>query len=442
MHAHRKGRRFLEANPAILQVEADKELERLISAHADEKPEIKRQMHDHLLLIRDARRRDGSSIAICEAYINVYGGFALDLPPWLADIEQRCSRLDRLRRPERTNRMRISLLRSALACAYQDMNIVPEVIAELQNELAHTLVQSTHFDTQTDRIQALEEATAYHEAALKIFVPDRYPLQYIKTNIYLGNVYQQYSITTQRDTIERAIACYQAASRVCTYDNYPEQWAHLQTQLGKAYTRRRQGAPADNLERAIACHKAALQLAISASFPSIKAAAQVNLGDAYQQRLKGKRADNLKQAMACYKAALQVYTPQTSRKEWADVLFKQASIFQSYIEESVEKQDMCLRCAIVCYEGALEVYSPESYPMEHATTLVSLGNVHRKRPGGDRLTNLEQASKCYRRALKIFTLTAFPAQYYQTQLDLSRTETQKKELIESGHPSTLSPTRV
>jgi tetratricopeptide (TPR) repeat protein len=442
MHAQRKGRRLLEANPALLQVEADKELERLISAHADEKPEIKRQMHDHLLLIRDARRRDGSSVAICEAYINAYGGFTLDLPPWLADIEQRCSHLDRLRRPERTNRMRTAILRSALAYAYQDMNVAPEIIAELQNELAHTLVQSTHFDTQMAHIQALEEAIAYHEAALKIFIPDRYPLQYARTSLYLGNAYQQYSIITPRDTVERAIACYQAALRVCRRELYPEQWAYLQTQLGKAYTQRRLGVPAENLERAIVCHKAALRLATSASLPSIRAAAQVNLGDAYQQRIKGRRVDNLKLAMACYKAALQIYTPQTARKEWANVLSKQAFIFQCYVEESVERQDLYLRCAIVCYESALEVYSPESYPIEHAAMLVKLGNVHRKRPGGDRLTNLEQASKCYHRALQIFTLTAFPAQYHQTRLDLVKTEAQKRELIASGHTFTLSPTRV
>jgi hypothetical protein len=80
MRTSRKGRRFLESNQVLLRKEIDWELERLITADVEEKVEMKQQMHHHQELLRTVRMRGGSSTAICEAYINIYGGFALDLP--------------------------------------------------------------------------------------------------------------------------------------------------------------------------------------------------------------------------------------------------------------------------------------------------------------------------------------------------------------------------
>src|SRR5882724_2492445 len=93
MQTYRNGRRFLETNQVLLRAEIERELERLISAHAEEKVEMKQQMQHHQELLRAVRERGGSSTAIREAYINVYGGFALDLPEWLEAIEKQKAQL-------------------------------------------------------------------------------------------------------------------------------------------------------------------------------------------------------------------------------------------------------------------------------------------------------------------------------------------------------------
>jgi len=441
-HSSRKGRAFLETNPMLLQVEADQELERLIHAHAEDKIEMKQQMHHHLALLRDVRQRGGTATAIREAYVNMYGGFALDLPPWLEEIEQRWQFLKRLHRPERTNRTLLTLLHTAFMGAEQDGGTAAEIVGELLNEAGLTLIQSSHFSTQTAHVQAHKEAIACHQAALKIFTAQRYPFQHARTAMYLGTACQQYDQVGHQDVIEHAIHYYEAALKVYTREDFPEQWALLQTQLGNAYTRRRMGTRKENLEQAIAYHTSALQVVSSTFLPTTWATAQINLGDTYRQRIESAQSTHLKLAMACYRAALQIYTRKDYPKEWADIHFRLAFIFQTSGSEDAEQLDKHLRCAIVCYESALHIYSPESFPIEHAVTLVNLGNAHRKRPAGTPVANLEQASRCYRSSLVIFTQKDFPVEHQQIQLTLSETEEQLQEHTQHREEFLLSSTRV
>jgi len=240
----------------------------------------------------------------------------------------------------------------------------------------------------------------------------------------LGIICQHYGIASGRqEFIERAIACYKTALWVYDRDKFPEQWTMLQTYMGCAYAYRSQGKAGDNIEYAIYCHEMALHVVPRTLFPAIWGTAQTHLGDAYRQRIAGNRLENLKRAMGCYRSALSVFTQKDFPREWAAIHTKLGFIFQHAREEEIEMDmDMNLRCAIVCYEGALdEVYTLESFPVERAATLVSLGNVHRKRPGGNKRENLELARKCYLKALDIFTEQAFPFEYQQTMRNLNAT---------------------
>lgn len=415
MYSSRKGRQYLETNPTLLERNTDRELTRLITAEAEDKPEMRLQMNNHLLLLQDARRRGETSEAIREAYINIYGGFALDLPAWLEDIEQRRQFLGQLRRPERTKKASITLLRQTLSQAQQDKDTAQETIAELQNELGVQLLQSPYPLTQSLYVQTIQDAIACHDAALSVYTIERYPFQYAKTLIYKGSAYLHYTITKQYDVAEQAIACYEAALQLYTPDLFPSQWQQLQTLLGKAYTLRISGDANDNIEQALAYHRVALQEMISPPVPTQWATIHINLGDAYRQRSIGIRANNLKQALTCYRAALQVFTPHAYPYEWAAIHSALAAIFQEQQIEDAGQRDMNLRCSIVCYEGALQVYTTDAFPVEHATTQVLLGKVHCLRKGGERVHNLAQATKCYTAALATFTCTAFPTEYRQTQ---------------------------
>ncbi len=422
--AIRKGRRFLDTNQTLLLVETERELERLITARVEDRLEMTQKMHHHQILLRDARRRGGTPDAIQEAYVNMYGGIAaLDLPPWLETIEKQRTFLNQLRRPERTVRARINLLYDALSSATHDGSIAPEIIAELQCELGNLLAHSPHPYTFESHLEMLKEAIACYEEALNVYTVERYPWQYAKVYISLGDVYLQYGIATrQADMIEHAISCYNATFWIYNPDEFPEQWAMLQTSLGHAYAQRRMGDPEENTTHAISCHHSSLRVATLANFPVLWARAQINLGDLYQQSVTGGRITNLKWARACYQAALQVYERATFPKEWADLHARLASIFQRYAEEDVKEQDLHQRCALVCYECALQIYTPDAFPVEYATTLVNLGNVYRNRSDGEQSVNRAQALQCYRDALCIFTSQSFPLEYSRVQNALTEME--------------------
>jgi tetratricopeptide (TPR) repeat protein len=424
MRDRRKGRHFLETNALLMERETDRELERLIVAQVEDKLEIKQQMQHLQALLHDVRRRGNKTEAIREAYVNTYGGLALDLPGWLSELEGQRMLLLRLRRPDRTTKSHVRLLRGAIDRAQHDPSVPPEVIAELQNELAYTLLQSPHPSSQTEYIDMLEQAMAYHEAALQVYTYKRYPFQYAKTHSQLGMICQHYGIAAGKpEFIEQAISCYKTALWVYDRERFPEQWTMLQTYMGCAYTYRNTGDAGENIDYAIYCHEMALRVIPRSLFPTIWATALTHLGDAYRQRITGTRPENLKRAMACYQEALPVFTQQSFPREWAAIHTKLGFIFQhARAEETEMDADKNLRCAIVCYEGVLSsVYTIESFPVERAATLVSLGNVHRKRLGGNRRENLEQAQKYYLQALDTFTEQAFPFEYQQTMRNFMET---------------------
>lgn len=429
--ACRKGRIYLENNPALLQIESDRELERLVLAHAEEQIEMKQQMSYHLDLLRDARRRGGTTSAIRTAYTNLFGGFALDIPAWLEEVERHRLFLLHLQRPERTNKAYCQLLQHVIAKAVKDQNIAPETIAELQNELGILLVQSTYYTSQQARIQAFETAINCHEAALHVFDQQRYPLQYAKTCRCLGLAYQRYAHIGYKDAQERAITCFDTALHIYSQYQQPEQLALTLTALGNAHTQ--MTTSIEHLQFALNFHELALNALSNADVSPLNTAViQVNLGDTYLRSTFKGVEQSRKQAMTCYKAALQIYSQQRFPKEWADIHMRLATIFQYYAEENKARGDLYLRCAIVCCEEALNIYSVDTAPVEYAATYVNLGHLHRQRSGGNRLENLEAACQCYRNALRIFTRQAFPAECRMLLTCLGNAETQRQEHLE--HP--------
>ena len=449
MYAPRKGRRYLERNLTLLEIEVDRELEKLIAAHMHDTFEVKQQMQTYQALLRDIHQRGGTLNAIREAYVNAYGGFALDLPQWLEKVEEKQALLRRLNRPERTTRAQVALLREAFMRALQDGSVARECIAEIQNVLGNTLVQNSHSYSYAAHLQALEQGMACHESALSVYTFERYPLQHAKTRMFLGLAYQQYGKTGQDsdlwDAIEQAIRSYEAALRIYTFDDFPEQWALLQTHLGSAYLERNQGDPQENQEYALACHKAALQIAEQLVLASVLTTIQINLADTYRLRMAGSRADNLKQAMHYYRAVLRTITPHTHPSLWAAIHIKLATLFEEEVASLIEdnaQHDLKLRCAIVCCEGALGVYTLDAYPVEYAATLVMLGRLHSERRGGDLLHNIEQAIKCYRDALRVFSSQAFPTEYRQVLRCFAQAEEQRKLHADEAQTFTPSPTRV
>ena len=90
---YREKRRFLEAHPGLLNTRTG-HLLATIGQHANTK-EASQVLYDHLKLLHDTLDRGSSLTAIREAYVDMYGGFVLDLPPWLEVAEQQLAQLNR-----------------------------------------------------------------------------------------------------------------------------------------------------------------------------------------------------------------------------------------------------------------------------------------------------------------------------------------------------------
>lgn len=423
----RKGRAYLEKNQVLLQEGIDKELERLITAHAEDHAETRQQI-DHLTLLRDIRTRTNTIDPIREAYVNRYGGFALDLPAWLEETEKQITFLKKLRRPERTNRRQEQLLRQTLDRISNENNIAPEVRAEIQNQLGCLLAQGAHYTTPQTRLQAYKAAIACHKEALQVFTAERYPLQYAKTCAYLGYAYQYAATKGSVDFQECAIASYKEALHIYEQKYSPEQQASVQTALGKLYAQRIRGTAEENITQALYHHEAALASIHKKMFPGTWAAIQINLGDTYLRYGNKDQGLYRERAWACYRKALSIYTRHSFPTEWAAIHVRLAAIFQSYAEGQQTERDLCLRCAIVCSEAALLIYSFDSFPVEYATTQAHLGYLHSIRADNNQLFNLEQACRCYRKALRVFTRQDFPEECDLVLSNLSDAENKRKAL--------------
>src|SRR5437879_4122079 len=78
---YRDQRRFLEAHLALLEPRVETWLE----VQAAQDSENEDRLHDRLTLLREVRRRGSSVKAVQEAFVDLHGGFTLNLPEWLEE---------------------------------------------------------------------------------------------------------------------------------------------------------------------------------------------------------------------------------------------------------------------------------------------------------------------------------------------------------------------
>ncbi|GHO44918.1 hypothetical protein [Ktedonospora formicarum] len=427
---HHEGRYYLEKHLPLTESLHDQELENLVRRHAAEHLDLAQDLELHLQLLREVHRRGGTRQAIRDAYVNHYGGLALDTPDWLNVMREQIKRLNELNRPERTRKRRIEILREAQQRTMGSTKVRSEIGAELRNELGDLLITGALYPTQALQTKALEECIELHKQTLRTYTCTRYPLQHARTQTLLGNAYLQYGQHGTLKMFEQAINAFEGALRVYTPESHLEKWLNVQTLIGQAFLKRPKGKPAHNIEQAIAYQQAALSHVTAETNRELIALVHVHLGDCYYARLEGIHTENLQLAKDCYRQALHTFTPDDAPEEWAATHIRLAAIFQALPYQSEQQHDRNLHCAIVCYEEALRTYHADVYMIENATTQVSLGYTHKQRLQGDRQRNLQQASRCFRSALRIFTSSAFPAHYRQTLLSLAESERLRKEVIQ------------
>jgi tetratricopeptide (TPR) repeat protein len=111
--------------------------------------------------------------------------------------------------------------------------------------------------------------------------------------------------------------------------------------------------------------KEALQVYTQDEFPVNWARVKMNLANAYLHRLQGDPNENLEIAIAAHQAALQIFNQDEFPTEWAMVQMNRGN---SYL--SLERNEE----AIACYRKAMEVFTPTAFPFECHKTGEMLGN--------------------------------------------------------------------
>ncbi len=301
----------------------------------------------------------------------------------------------------------IKLLHEALVYAQQDVEVAPEVAAELHcrlgNVLQNTLqgaieycnVALTIFTrTQGSRCWALlqnslaqvyqarlegsrqanlEQAVRCCQNALQVHILGNSPVERAITQVTLGNVYThlEYYTSGHRYMTEQALEQYHDASQILTEEVFPTYWAIIQQGLSMAYCLRIDGKKCENLQLSIVHGQSALRLLTRAMNPFEWAAAHAHLGEAYRQATLYADLQELysglpvmqEQALRHMEAALQVYTRHTYPLQWART---QRFLGLIYLDRVQDKRYENLAWAKACFEAYLQIFNREYSPQDWA----------------------------------------------------------------------------
>ncbi|HEX6818558.1 MAG TPA: CHAT domain-containing protein [Ktedonobacterales bacterium] len=452
----RAGRQYLEAHPELLRPESDLLFDALAKQYATDGDALN-SLAIHRAILRSARARGDSQSAIRDAYIDVHGGLALDVPEWLAAIEQQSDALEQQGQSAQPARDRVALWQAALDRAPKEEGIPAEVLAAIEQSLWEALyyagtgdptmqeqgiaalesaqagyprerypiqwamVQSNLGRMYSDRMaggaaENLERAIGCLSGTLEVFAPDQLPLQWATTQDNLGNAYRVRISGEQADNLEQALACFEASLRVYARDVYPAQWANAQNNLGLVYADRIHGSRAENLEQAITCYTSALEVYTQQAYPQPWAMVQNNLGIAYRNRIQGDPAENQERAMAFYTAALEVRTRDALPADWAAT---QNNLGRLYLDRVRGDRAQNVEHGLTCFTDALQVRTRAVMPASWALTQNNLGDAYLGRGVGNRAENVEQALACYTAAAEVYTREAYPLDWAATQRNLA-----------------------
>lgn len=116
----------------------------------------------------------------------------------------------------------------------------------------------------------------------------------------------------------------------------------------------------------------------------------------------------LKEAIACHREAAEIYRRSGRLKDWAREEFNQANVWCDVPQtEFPDKWTEAIRH----YENALMVRTRGNDPKRYAATVMNLGTALRQSQAGNRAANIMRAVHCYRAALRVYTVRAFPKQF-------------------------------
>ncbi|MEG4230863.1 CHAT domain-containing protein [Microcoleus sp. Pol11C3] len=309
--------------------------------------------------------------------------------------------IHQLKKGNEANNLEIAIAGYEIASTVFTREAFPEEWALCQMFLGNTCYRRF----KGDRADNQEQAIAYCQDALQVYTREAFPIQWATIQNTLSLAYDNRIRGDRLENAELAIAAGEAAMEVRTREAMPEEWAQVQNNLGIVYCDRICGNKAENLEQAIACYENALLFRTREEFPQLWAQTQMNLASAYRQRLHGDRVENVEKAIAANKAALQVYTQDEFPVDWARVKMNLANAYLHRLQGDPNEN---LEIAIAAHQAALQIFNQDEFPTEWAMVQMNLANSYLS------LERNSEAIACYRKAMEVFTPTAFPFECLKT----------------------------
>ena len=163
-----------------------------------------------------------------------------------------------------------------------------------------------------------------------------------------------------------------------------------------------------NPDVAVGYLRQALSLTTSSADSLVCAGILDTLGNSYVCSRQLPKKARLIAALDCHRAAAVLYRGQGMLDDWAREEYNQGNAWCELPEEEYPEK---WQQAILHYEHALQVRTRDKNPLRCAATLQNLGTAYRQLKTGNKAANVMKAAQCYRRALAICHLSAFPVQH-------------------------------
>lgn len=411
----RTERRALEAAPRLLDPAFDLLLSQLARIGPSD-PDLRRRIARRQRIAAEARARGGTVAAIRDAYIDRYGGLALDVPVWLGAAEVAFSAPHDATPEQALNAL--AAVRAALHRARTDPAVAPETRAALAL-LGWRGLAPARLGDDSGAIEAalvtLRDAAGGYDRA-------RHPRRWAATQEALGVIYQRRRAGDHRENQDHALRYLRAALAARPSDGDALARATIQVNLGTLLADRAPNDAQQPLDEAIALLTAAQGALSPATAPDLWAGAQLALGTAWRKLPTGDRAANIEQALACYEAAGRIFTRDGAPQEWAALQSNRGIALR---HRPTGDRAANIDQAIACFEAALQVVAQDHLPWRWAGMMNNLANAYMERPASDRAANLAQAVRCYRAALAVTALADHPEARRDTAINLALTEAER-----------------
>ena len=314
----------------------------------------------------------------------------------------------------------------------QNMDWIKRVVKKLVNHTDRSLVANSQvslglayneLSTVEEPEANIERAIKAYEVALRYFTPKVDPLNFARTQNYLGLAYADLASVGyywKRDLL-RAIKAFEEALQYTNLKDTPIEYLKARHYLGYGYHRLSGGLEQElNLRRAIEAYKEVLQYTNPKEKPLSFVRLHNNLGFAYRT-LAGNvnQEKNLRLAIQSFEEGLKYISPKVSPLTYVETQKDIGNMYQELAKLDDQAED--LRHAINAFQEALKYSSPMIQDMAYAGTHNNLGTAYWMLASKEaREQNLHHAIDAFQVTLKYASPYVRPDYYTITVNNLGR----------------------